>query len=128
MSHSSRGRRFRKRSSYEKFFRTLLERFAYKAATIGEAKNLETLKLEELIGSLRTFEMELEEDKKLRMKTVAFQVEPQMTEGEEGDDLAESMALLTKNFNPVARKKNKRIKGYFQPKNMTPASNPFAAS
>ena len=34
------------------------------------------MKLEELIGSLRTFEMELEEDKKLRKKIVAFQVEP----------------------------------------------------
>ena len=30
---------------------------------------------------------------------VAFQVEPQLTESEERDDLVESMALLTKNFN-----------------------------
>ena len=66
--------------------------------TIGEAKNLETMKLEELIESLRTFDMELEEDKKLRKKIVAFQVEPQQPEGEEGDDLAESMVLLTKSF------------------------------
>ena len=57
------------------------------------------MKLEELIGLLRTFEMELDEDKKLRNKTVAFQVEAQQVEGEEGDDLAESMALLTKNVN-----------------------------
>ena len=35
-----------------KVLRTLLERFAYKFATIGEAKNLETMKLEELIGSI----------------------------------------------------------------------------
>ena len=44
--------------------RTLPERFAYKATAIREANNLETMKLEELIGSLRTFEMELEENKK----------------------------------------------------------------
>ena len=48
-----------------KVLRTLLERFAYKAAAIGEAKNLETMKLEELIGSLHIFEMELNEDKKI---------------------------------------------------------------
>ena len=57
------------------------------------------MKLEELIGPLRTFEMELDENKKQRKRTVAFQVEPQQVEEEEGDDLAESMALLTKNFN-----------------------------
>ena len=33
---------------------------------------------------------------------MAFQVEPQQVEEEERDDLAESMALLTKNFNQVA--------------------------
>ena len=37
------------------------------------------------------------------------------------------MALLTKNFNQVARKMNRRIKGNFQPKIMTPVSNSFAA-
>ena len=82
------------------------------------------MKLEELIGSLRTFEMEIEEDKKLRKRTVAFQVEPHQAEGEEGDDLAEFMALLTKNFNQVARKMNKILKGTFQTKNITPSSNP----
>ena len=43
--------------------RTLLEIFAYKAASIGEVKNFETMKLKELIGSLRTFEMELKEER-----------------------------------------------------------------
>ena len=71
--------------------RTLLERFAYKVASIGEVKNFETMKLKELIGSLRTFEMELKDDKKQRKRTVAFQVEPQQVEEKEGDDLVESM-------------------------------------
>ena len=34
------------------------------------------------------------------------------------------MALLTKNFNQVARKMNKRLKGTYQPKNTTFAFNP----
>ena len=58
-----------------KVLRSMLERFAYKAAAIGEAKNLETVKLEKPIGSFRTFEMELKEDKKKRKRTVDFQVE-----------------------------------------------------
>ena len=92
--------------------RTLPERFAYKVAAIGEAKNLETMKLEELIGSLRTFEMELEENKKQRKTTMVFQIEPQQVEKEEGDDLIESMALLTKNFNQVVKKNEQGIKRY----------------
>ena len=42
-----------------KVLRMLPLRFSYKAAAIEEAKNLETMKLEELIGSLHTFEMQL---------------------------------------------------------------------
>ena len=34
------------------------------------------------------------------------------------------MALLTNNFNQVARKRNKRLEGTYQPKNMNFASNP----
>ena len=56
----------------QKVLRTLPKRFSYKAATIGEVKNLETMKLEELIGSLYTFELELEEDNKQRKRTVTF--------------------------------------------------------
>ena len=80
------------------------------------------MKLEELIGSLHTFEMELEEDKKQRKRTVAFYVEPQQGEEDEGDDLAESMALLTKNFNQVASKMKKILKGTYQTKNTNFAS------
>ena len=60
--------------------------------------------------------MELEKDKKQRERTVAFQVEPQQVEEEEGDNLAESITILMKNFNQVAKKMNKRLKGTYQHK------------
>ena len=107
--------------------RTLPESFTNNATAIREANNLETMKIEELIGSFCTLEMELEEDKKQRKRTMAFHVEPQQVEEEEGDDLAKSMALMTKNFNQVARKMNKRLKGTYQPKNTKFASNPSIA-
>ena len=71
--------------------------------------------------------MELEEDMKERKKTIDFQVGPQHANGDEGDGLAESMTL-PKNFNQVARKRNRRFRGTFQTKNMTYASSPFNAS
>ena len=54
------------------------------------------MKLEELIGSLRIFEMDLKEDKNRSKKMVAFQVESQQADGDEGDDLTKSMVFLTK--------------------------------
>lgn len=47
--------------------------FAYKVTTIGKAKNLKTKKLEELGGSLKAFEMELEENKRETKKEIALQ-------------------------------------------------------
>ena len=37
----------------------LLERFAYKVTTIEEARDVNTMKLNELMGSLQTFELNL---------------------------------------------------------------------
>lgn len=42
-----------------KVLRSLPERFKTKVVAIEDVKNLNTLKLQELIGSLKTYEMEL---------------------------------------------------------------------
>ena len=45
-----------------KTLRSLPKRFAYKVTAIEEAKDVTSMKLEELMGSLRTFEMNFEEE------------------------------------------------------------------
>ena len=57
------GEKIPKEKLIQKVLQTLPERFTYKVEAIGEAKNIKTMKLEELIKSLQTFEMKLEEDK-----------------------------------------------------------------
>ena len=47
-----------------KTLRSLPERFAYKVAAIEEAKDVDSMKLDELMGSLRTFELKFKKDKK----------------------------------------------------------------
>ena len=94
-----------------------------------EAKDIKKMKLEELIGSLRTFEMHLEEDKAESKKMVAFQGELQQAKEEDDGDLVESMVLLSRNFTQMARKLNKRIKGtYPQNKDMNVFPDPYNAS
>ncbi|KAA3458850.1 molybdate transporter 1-like [Gossypium australe] len=51
-----------------KVLRSLHMRFSIEVTTIEETKDLESLKIHELIGSLKTFEMNLDEVKLNRIK------------------------------------------------------------
>jgi len=56
-----------------KILRSLLEHFRIKVTTIEESKDLEEMKIEELVGSLQTYELSLPPIKKL--KTIALKEE-----------------------------------------------------
>ncbi|KAL5540271.1 hypothetical protein UlMin_046312 [Ulmus minor] len=58
-----------------KILRSLPHRFQGKVIAIEESKNVDKIRLEELIGSLETFEMGLGEDKKEKVKNIAFKSE-----------------------------------------------------
>jgi hypothetical protein len=49
-----------------KILRSLLERFRIKVTTIEESKDLESMKIEELVGSLQTYEYSLPPVKKAK--------------------------------------------------------------
>ena len=80
-----------------KTLRNLQKRFTYKVTAIKEAKNVKNLILEEIIGSLRTFEMNLEEEKfEKKNKGIFLKAEMQRAKLEssvdEDEELAESIA------------------------------------
>jgi hypothetical protein len=54
----------------QKILRPLLERFRIKVTTIEESKDLKEMKIEELVGSLQTYELSLPPVKKV--KTIAL--------------------------------------------------------
>ncbi|KAH6778082.1 hypothetical protein C2S51_009394 [Perilla frutescens var. frutescens] len=81
--------------------RSLPRRFAYKVTTIEEAKDVSKMKLQELMGSLCTFELGLTDEETVQKKSIAFQA------GSSADvpsnvpdkhDLAETIVMLSKNF------------------------------
>ncbi|EXB26569.1 hypothetical protein L484_012563 [Morus notabilis] len=84
-----------------KTLRLLPQRFTYKVTVIEEAKDTEIMRLNELMGSLRTFEMNLSQNKKETKisQGIAFQAEVEDNVEEEDENLAESLTRLTKNFN-----------------------------
>ena len=55
------------------------------------------MRLEELMGSIRTFEIDLNEEANERKKFVGLRAEFELP-NDESDELFESVALLSKNF------------------------------
>ncbi|KAK2362046.1 gag-protease polyprotein [Trifolium repens] len=78
-----------------KILRSLPKRFSMKVTAIEESQDLSTMKVDELIVSLQTFEMTFEDRLEKKMKNLAFKSKESQSE----DCLSEAIALLTKKFN-----------------------------
>ncbi|KAI3464784.1 hypothetical protein Pfo_021447 [Paulownia fortunei] len=83
-----------------KALRSLPERFTYKVTPIEEACDIEKMKLDELMGSLQIFELNLNHNRRDKQKSIAFQAEvPKSTfVSEDNDDMSKSLALVTNFF------------------------------
>jgi hypothetical protein len=82
-----------------KILRSLPERFRIKVTTIEESKDLEEMKIEELVGSLQTYELSLPPVKK--MKTIALKASKKKVEASSEDDSKEeekAVAMLARSF------------------------------
>jgi hypothetical protein len=87
-----------------KILRSLPERFKIKVTTIEESKDLEEMKIKELVGSLQTYELSLPPVKKL--KTIALKASKKKVEASSEDDSEEEekvVAMLAKNFRKLMR-------------------------
>jgi hypothetical protein len=87
-----------------KILRSFPKRFRIKVTTIEERKDLEEMKIEELVGSLQTYELSLPPIKK--PKTIALKASKKKVEASSGDDFEEeekAVARLAKNFRRLMR-------------------------
>jgi RNA-binding protein YhbY len=95
-----------------KILRSLPEHFRIKVTTIEESKDLEEMKIEELVGSLQTYELSLPPVKKV--KTIALKTSMKKVEvlsGDDSEDEEKVVAMLAKNFGRLMR--NDRFKKKF---------------
>jgi hypothetical protein len=98
-----------------KILRSLPERFKIKVTTIEESKDLEEMKIEELVGSLQTYELSLPPVKKV--KTIALKASKKKVKVSSEDDSEneeEAVAMLAKNFRRLV--KNDQFKKKFSEK------------
>ena len=82
-----------------KILRSLPESFCAKVTAIEESKDLDEIKVQELIGSLQTYELSLPSQRKskyLALKTINERVEVQDSSDE--DEVEKDVAYLVKNF------------------------------
>ena len=90
-----------------KILRSLLESFCAKMTAIEESKDLNEIKVQELIGSLQTYEFSLPNQRKSKpfaLKTINERVE---AHGSSNEDVVEKdNAYLAKNFRKFLKFKN----------------------
>ena len=88
-----------------KILRSLLESFRAKVTAIEESKYLDEIKIQELIGSLQTYELGLpshKSSKSLALKTIT----ERMDDSSKEDDVEKEVAFLAKNFQKFLKMKN----------------------
>ena len=88
----------------KKILRSLLESFHAKVTAIEESKDLDEIKIQELIGSLQTYELGLpsyKSSKLLALKTI----NKRMDDSFEEDDVEKEVAFLAKNFQKFLKMK-----------------------
>src|ERR1044072_4009235 len=91
-----------------KILRSLPKRFAMKVTTIEEAQYISTMQVDELIGSLQSFEMTLNDKSEKKSKNIAFMSNTE-EENEESEmnfaaEFYETLALLGRKFNEAFKK------------------------
>ena len=88
-----------------KILRSLPENYRAKVTAIEESKDLDEIKIQELIGSLQTYELGLPSQKSsnyLSLKTIT----ERMDNSSDEDDVEKEVAFLAKNFRKFLKMKN----------------------
>ncbi|KAK2423029.1 gag-protease polyprotein [Trifolium repens] len=93
-SFDSLGERLSDEKLVRKILRSLPKRFDMKVTTIEEAQDIASMKVEELAGSLQTFEMNLSDKPEKKGKSIAFT---------SNIDLSDDIALLRRQFNKILK-------------------------
>ena len=93
-----------------KIFRSLTEDFRPKVTAIIESKDVDSILVDELVGSLQSYELDLPKTGKSKSMALKF-VDDVDASGFDDDLSATEIAYLTKNFRNFLRNNNRRARG-----------------
>ncbi|CAM8899722.1 unnamed protein product [Rhodiola kirilowii] len=94
----------------QKILRSLPKRFSMKVTAIEEANNTKIMSWKELIGNLCTYELQHLTVPEPKVKSIGLKAET-VVDDEFTDGVSEELSLLTKNFNKLLKKINRRGAG-----------------
>ncbi|KAK2421589.1 gag-protease polyprotein [Trifolium repens] len=111
-SFDSLGEKLSDEKLVRKILRSLPKRFNMKVTAIEEAQDISSMKVEELVGSLQTFEMNLSEQTEKKSKGIAFKSSADHEEEDYDldEDFSNDLALIGRQFNKLLRKMDRRPK------------------
>ncbi|XP_057439907.1 uncharacterized protein LOC130731662 [Lotus japonicus] len=108
------GERMSEEKLLRKILRSLPKRFQMKVTAIEEAQDISSLKVDELIGSLMTFELSQDDKPDKKHKNIAFvsntEADDDLSENESGESVSDTIAFLARKFNKVLKRLEKRSK------------------
>jgi hypothetical protein len=113
-SMTNLGKKISNAKIIKKILKSLPERFSIKVTTIKESKDLDNMRIEELVGSLQTYEFSLPSFKKT--KSIALKAAKEKSNNSSDDD---GFALFARNF----MKMMNSSKGKFRNKNAKSSEN-----
>lgn len=118
-----------------KVFRSLPKRFEMKVTTIEKAHDIVTMKVDELSGSLRTFEMSFDEKPNKKSKNIALQSNLENDASavkikDSNENLTQLISLLAKQFGKALRRWDKRggSRGNYMSYNFQDSNDPNSHS
>src|SRR6266487_424122 len=94
-----------------KLLRSLPPRFDMKVTAIEEFREIKSMKLDELVGSLQTFELSMKDKTEKKNKSIAFVSntdEESESDKEADENISEALVLLGKQFNKILRRTRPR--------------------
>ena len=97
-----------------KILRSLPKRFAMKVTAIEESQDIYKIRVDELIGSLQTFELGMSDGYEKKVKSIAFVSNTEDKKEESSQDTDEGMSndlvLLGRQFNKILKRMDVRSK------------------
>jgi hypothetical protein len=103
----------------KKILKSLPERFRIKVITIEESKDLDTIRIEELVGSLQTYEFSLPPFRKTKPIALKAAKEKNNSSNENSND-EDGFALFARNFMKMMNSSKRK----FRNKNAKSSENP----
>ncbi|WJX89653.1 hypothetical protein P8452_71632 [Trifolium repens] len=108
-SFDSLGERLSDEKMVRKILRSLPKRFDMKVTTIEESQDIASMKVEEVVGSLQTIEMNFSNKPEKKEKSIVFSSNTDNEEADE-EDLSDDIALLGKQFKRILKNVGRKPK------------------